>query len=88
MCDPELRRLFEELGRGRAGVVGLQRGGANLRSAKSRTASWNICCSSSGVTSKSPWISGLLARRFAELLGALKARPAAVAARKPFFVPL
>ena len=51
-------------------------------SAKALPASWNICCSSSGVTSKSPldlpffWRAGL-----PSCCAALKVRPAAVAVR-------
>ena len=61
--------------------------GRTFASAKSRTASWNICCSSSGVTSKRPfglplpWRAGL-----PSFWAFLKVRPAAVAVRKPFLL--
>ena len=62
--------------------------GRTFASAKSRTASWNICCSSSGVTSKRA--RGLPGARRAgrvSFCAALKVRPAAVAERKPLLVP-
>ena len=47
--------------------------GRTFSPAKSRTASWNICCSSSGARSKRPrGLPRLLAGRFAELLGSLE----------------
>ena len=66
----------------------LWRAGRTLSAAKARPASWNICCSSSGVTSKRPfdfergWRAGL-----PSCCAALKVRPAAVAVRKPCLVP-
>ena len=88
--DAELVRLGEQLRRASRGRRRPPaRPGAASSSAKSRTASWSICCSSSGVRSKRP---ARLARRLARrvcraVCAALKVRPAAVAERKPFLVP-
>ena len=47
--------------------------GRSFSSANARPASWNICCSSSGVRSKSPVdLLARLARRLAQLLGRLE----------------
>ena len=72
--DAELRRS------GRAAPSGSRRSasassaaGRIFSSAKERPASWNICCSSSGVTSKRPArLARRLAGRFAQLLGRLE----------------
>ena len=61
--------------------------GRTFSPAKSRTASWNICCSSSGARSKRPlglpvfWRAGL-----PSFWAALKVRAAVVAERNPPFV--
>ena len=63
--------------------------GRTFASAKSRTASWNICCSSSGLTSKRLRGPPVLCRAgLPSFWAALKVRPAAVAVRNPFLLVL
>ena len=63
--------------------------GRIFSSAKARPPSWNICCSSSGVTSKRPFdLPGFWRAGLPSCWAALKLRPAAVAVRKPFLEPL
>ena len=86
--DAELSRLRRAARAGSSSSASASSAAGRIfASAKSRPASWNICCSSSGVTSKRPrdllrvWRAGL-----PSFWAALKVRPAAVAVRKPLLV--